>query len=254
MLMDISVAAGSRRNRARLPDVRRQARHGRFAGRSLQGASITWSTTSISWMRSTTPPWSSRWSAARASCSGRAWTPGLIDGIVNGVGARCRRCGRRAAPAAIRQYPQLRHLGAVRLGGPDRGHGPRREVCPDEPPDPGPRHCRWPGSWSRSRFRARRPRRAAACGRWSVRSPPSSPRSACSPGSTAAPRASSSLIDVPWIATPEHSLRDLGERRQPLAGPALHLPHADLRADLLELHSRTASRSSTPSCCCWNSA
>ena len=34
----------------------------------------------------------------------------------------------------------------------------------------------------------------------------------------------------------QHSLRDLGERRQPLADPALHVPHAALRADLLELH------------------
>ena len=39
---------------------------------------------------------------------------GLIDGIVNGMGARCRGCGQRAAALAIRQYTQLRDLGAVR--------------------------------------------------------------------------------------------------------------------------------------------
>ena len=59
---------------------------------------------------------------------------GLIDGIVNGVGARARGIRRRAAAAAVRQHPQLRHLGAVRLGGADRGAWASREAC-DEPPD-----------------------------------------------------------------------------------------------------------------------
>ena len=55
---------------------------------------------------------------------------GLIDGIVNGVGARRARRRRRAAAAAIGQYPQLRHLGAVRLGAGDRraGHRGRRAM------------------------------------------------------------------------------------------------------------------------------
>ena len=78
--------------------------------------------------------------------------------------ARPRR-GQRAAPAAIRQHPQLRHLGAVRLRGSDRGHGPLREVCPDEPPDPGPLPAAGRASLIALAIPRSLPRRAAACGR-----------------------------------------------------------------------------------------
>ena len=53
---------------------------------------------------------------------------GLIDGIVNGVGARARNLGRAAALDAVGQYSQLCHLGAVGFGTGnrgDRGHGGR---------------------------------------------------------------------------------------------------------------------------------
>jgi NADH:ubiquinone oxidoreductase subunit 5 (subunit L)/multisubunit Na+/H+ antiporter MnhA subunit len=51
---------------------------------------------------------------------------GLIDGSVNGVGTLAQKGRRRLAPAAIRQCPQLRHLGALRFGVGDRGHGHRQ--------------------------------------------------------------------------------------------------------------------------------
>ena len=50
---------------------------------------------------------------ARASVLWQGMDAGLIDGIVNGVGARGRECRRRAAAAAVGQYSQLCDLGAV---------------------------------------------------------------------------------------------------------------------------------------------
>jgi len=48
---------------------------------------------------------------------------GLIDGIVNGVGARCRDVGSVSAAAAIGQHPFVRHLDFVRFGGAAAGPG-----------------------------------------------------------------------------------------------------------------------------------
>ena len=45
------------RHRARLPDLRRQARPGRFVRQVRRRPLHAWSTTSTSWTKSTTPPW-----------------------------------------------------------------------------------------------------------------------------------------------------------------------------------------------------
>ncbi len=45
---------------------------------------------------------------------------GLIDGMVNGVGPRAQGVGGVLRLHAIGQHPQLRHMGAVRLGAGDR--------------------------------------------------------------------------------------------------------------------------------------
>ena len=42
--------------------------------------------------------------------------PGVIDGIVNGVGTQSQRHRRRSETAAVRQYSQLCDLGRDRLG------------------------------------------------------------------------------------------------------------------------------------------
>ena len=119
---------------------------------------------------------------------------GLIDGMVNGVGARARNAGRRAAAAAIGQYPQLRHLGVLGCGAGDCGPGGSREAS-DEPADGGPH----PAAGRRSSLLLLIPRSVAAGQPHRGRSRFPSPPSLASlgllwPGSTAAPRASSS----PW--------------------------------------------------------
>ena len=48
------------------------------------------------------------------------------------------------------------------------------------------------------------------------------------------------LVDVPWISSPDIHFAISVERRQPLAGAALDVPDAALRADLLALHSEAA--------------
>ena len=77
------------------------------------------------------------------------------------------------------------------------------------------------------------------------------PRSAVS---TAPPPASSSLPTCPGSQSPDIHFHRRHGRHQPLAGHALDLPDAASACCSPGTPSRTAPRSSTPSCCCWSSA
>ena len=109
---------------------------------TLQGALSTCSTTSTSWTKSTTPPWSRPLVGGSRVVLWKGVDAGLIDGIVNGVGARCRDVGsvlRLLQSGNIRSYATWVLFGSVALilamglsGG-----------LPDEPPHPGSRHSRW---------------------------------------------------------------------------------------------------------------
>ena len=83
------------------------------------------STTSTSWMKPTTPRWSSRWCRARARVLWRGVESGVIDGIVNGMGRRSRNVGsvlRRLQSGNIRSYAAWVVLGSVVV---IVAHGPR---------------------------------------------------------------------------------------------------------------------------------
>ena len=118
MLMYISVAAGLAGIGARVPDVRGQARHGGFAGRRPSRPPTTCSTTSTSWTKSTTPPWSRPLVGGSRIVLWKGVDAGLIDGIVNGVGARCRDVGsvlRLLQSGNIRSYATWVLFGSVAL-------------------------------------------------------------------------------------------------------------------------------------------
>ena len=174
--------------------------------------------------------------------------------MVNGVGSLRAERRRRAAADAIRQHSQLRHLGAVRLGAGDCRH--RRHVA-------GRRAMNLltlvllaaagglPRRAGSSRARRRRSSRIWALAMALVTFVASL---GLLFGSTAASPASSSPSTCPGSPSPEIHFHVGRRRHQPLAGAALHFPHAHLHAGLLALHRRIASKSSSPSCCCWNSA
>ena len=110
-------AGGPGRHRPGLADVRGAARPGRttLAG-ALHRRSTRCSTTSISWTKSTTPPWSSPSSSAPAPVLWKGFDAGLIDGAVNGVGACAQGIGERAAALQsgnIRSYATWVLLGSV---------------------------------------------------------------------------------------------------------------------------------------------
>ena len=83
---------------------------------SLQRPLHTCSTTSISWMKSTTPPWSSPLVGGSRVVLWKGVDAGLIDGIVNGVGARARDVGsvlRLLQSGNIRSYATWVLFGSV---------------------------------------------------------------------------------------------------------------------------------------------
>jgi hypothetical protein len=142
-----------------------------------------------------------------------------------------------AAADTIRQHPQLRHVGAVRLGAADRGDGDRGRPPMNLPtlilalPLAGflvalmvPRSSPQPAGSGPSPFRWRRSRH-----RWLA--------------DGIRPRRRTGRATHPGRAVDRHAQHSLprgGRRREPVAGAAFDVPDAHLRADLLALHTEAA--------------